>query len=74
MTVSIGLAFIASETKALYYLIVTTFRELVIGDARVEVLLTDDKDALKNTLSLIYLDTPQLLYLWHVNKNILTKV
>ena len=57
ITTSISLAFVASETKAIYYLVVTTFRELIIGDAYVKVLLTDDKDALKNTLSSIYLDT-----------------
>ena len=63
MTASISLAFVASETEAMYRLAVATFRELVIGDAHVEVLLTNDEDALKNTLSSIYPDTPQLLCL-----------
>jgi hypothetical protein len=63
MTASISLAFVASKTEAIYYLIVATFRELIIGDVYIKVLLTDDEDALKNTLSSIYPDTPQLLYL-----------
>ena len=41
-----------------------------MGDSRIEVILTDDEDALKRALSTIYPDVPQLLCLWHVNKNV----
>ena len=44
-----------------------------MGDARIKVLLTDDKTALKNALTAIYPTVPQLLCLWHINKNVLTR-
>ncbi len=74
LTASIGLAFVANETQLMYHLAVSTFRELVIGDTHVEVFLTDDEDTLRNALSEVYPGVPQLLCLWHINKNILTKV
>jgi MULE transposase domain len=73
-TASVALAFVASEEEAYYNLAVSTFRELVMGDARVEVILTDDEDALRNALDVVYPDVPQLLCLWHVNKNVQTYV
>ena len=50
-------------------------KTLVMGDAKIEVFLTDDDSsrALKAALSLYYPDTTQLL-LWHVNKNVEEKV
>src|SRR5436190_7311839 len=45
-----------------------------MGNSPIEVLLTDDEDALKNALTAIFPTVPQLLCLWHVNKNVLTKV
>lgn len=73
-TASISLAFVTNEEEASYQLAVSTFRELVIGDSPIEVLLTDDEDALKNALTAVFPAIPQLLCLWHVNKNVLTKV
>lgn len=73
-TASISLAFVTNEEEASYRLAVSAFRELVMGNSPIEVLLTDDEDALKNALTAIFPTIPQLLCLWHVNKNVLTKV
>ena len=73
-TASIALAFVAGETSIIYQLAVSTFRKLVMGNSRIKVILIDDEDALKQALSSIYPDVPQLLCLWHVNKNVQTYV
>src|SRR6266480_2094658 len=62
-TVSIALAFIINEEEPSYLITCRAFRELVMGDARIKVLLTDDETALKNALIAIYPTVPQLLYL-----------
>ncbi len=54
MIVSIGLALITNEKESLYNLAVSTFRELVIGNAYIKVFLTDDEDALYNIISKVY--------------------
>jgi len=58
----------------MYSRAVKAFKTLVIGDAKIEVFLTDDDSSLKAALSLYYSDTAQLLCLWHVNKNVEEKV
>jgi hypothetical protein len=73
-TASIAMCFVASESEAMYRIAVSQFKDLVMGDARVEVFLTDDDTSLKNALAVFYPDTPQLLCIWHVNKNVETKV
>ena len=72
-TASIALAFIINEEEPSYLLACRAFRELIMGDARIEVFLTDDETALKNALKAIYPTIPQLLCLWHINKNVLIK-
>jgi len=72
-TASIALAFIINEEEPLYLLACRAFRELIMGDARIKVFLTDDETALKNALKAIYPTIPQLLCLWHINKNVLIK-
>ena len=62
-TVSIALAFIINEEEPSYLITCRAFRELVMGDARIKVLLTDDKTALKNALIAVYPTVPQLLCL-----------
>ena len=74
MTVSVGLVFVSSEEEPIYELVVSTFRELVIGNAYIEVILTNNELTLRNACSTIYPDILQLLCLWHVNKNVLSKV
>ena len=53
-TTSITLAFIINEEEPLYLVACRAFRELIMGDARIEVLLIDDETALKNALIAIY--------------------
>ncbi len=74
MTASIGLALVTNEKEPFYNLAVSTLRELVMGDTHIKVFLTDDEDALHNIISEVYPGVPQLLCLWHVNKNVLAKV
>ncbi len=62
-TASITLAFIINEEEPSYLIACRAFRELIIGDARIEVLLTDDETALKNALTAVYPTVPQLLCL-----------
>ena len=73
-TASIAMCFIASESETMYRIAVSQFKDLVMGDARVEVFLTDDDTSLRNALAVFYPHTPQLLCIWHVNKNVETKV
>ncbi|SRR6266480_2121729 len=62
-TTSITLTFIINKEEPSYLITYRAFRELVIGDTRIKVLLTDDKTALKNALTAVYPIIPQLLYL-----------
>jgi hypothetical protein len=73
-TASIAMCFVASESETMHRIAVSQFKDLVMGDARVEVFLTDDDTSLKNALAVFYPNTPQLLCIWHVNKNVKTKV
>ena len=62
-TASITLAFIINEEEPSYLLAYRAFRELIMGDARIEVFLTDNETALKNALKAIYPTVLQLLCL-----------
>ncbi len=57
-TASIALAFIINEEEPSYLLACRAFRELIMGDARIEVFLTDDETALKNALKAVYPTVP----------------
>ena len=65
-TASIAMCFVASESETMHRIAVSQFKDLVMGDARVEVFLTDDDTSLRNALA--------VLCIWHVNKNVETKV
>lgn len=71
---SSAFCFMAAENEMMYRRAIADFKNLVIGEAKIEVILTDDEDALKNALSFIYPIVPQLLCFWHVEKRVLTKV
>ena len=47
-----------NEEEPSYLVACRAFRELVMGDARIEVLLTDDETALKNALIAVYPTVP----------------
>ena len=66
--------FLAQETDELYHRALLDFKNLVMGDAYIEVILTDDEKALKRAATLVFPTVPQLLCLWHVEKNVLTKI
>ena len=51
-TVSVAMCFVASEEEAMYSHAVKAFNTLVMGDAKIEVFLTDDDSSLKAALSL----------------------
>jgi hypothetical protein len=54
-TVSVAKCFVAGEDEAMYKRTIKAFKTLVMGDAEIEVFLTDD-DSLKAALSLCYPD------------------
>ncbi|KAI9909156.1 hypothetical protein PsorP6_014851 [Peronosclerospora sorghi] len=68
-TVSIVMCFVAAESEPMYLLAVAKFRELVLDNLRI-VILTDTDLSLKNALTTVYPDVPQLLCIWHINKNV----
>ena len=41
-----------------------------MGDTSIQVFLSDDETALKTSLEVIWPGVPQLLCVWHVNKNV----
>ena len=53
-TTSITLTFIINKEEPLYLVTYRAFRELVMGNAQIKVLLIDDETALKNALIAIY--------------------
>jgi hypothetical protein len=72
-TTSIALCFLPAENETTYRKAIHAFKDLVMGDIKIEVFLTDDEIALKTALSAIFPGIPQLLCLWHVNQNLKTK-
>jgi MULE transposase domain/FAR1 DNA-binding domain len=72
-TFSIAFCFVSGETDMSYHAAVAAFKQDVIGDAKIEAFLTDDEKCLKNALTTHFPAVPQLLCLWHVNMNVLTK-
>jgi MULE transposase domain len=69
-TASVGMCFVRSEDEASYRKALKTFKDLVIGEAFVEVFLTDDEISLKSAIDIFFPGRPQLLCLWHINKNV----
>ena len=62
-TASIGMCFITSETEQVYRKAVQTFKELFIGNGKVEVFLIDDEIPLKSSLQVFFLGVLQLIYI-----------
>ncbi|KAI9917081.1 hypothetical protein PsorP6_016852 [Peronosclerospora sorghi] len=60
-TFRIAMFFVASKSEPMYLLSVAKFRELVLGNLRKEVILTDTDLSLKNAPTTVYPDVPQLL-------------
>jgi hypothetical protein len=68
------MCFVAVETEVMYQRAVVSFKKLIMGETKIEVFLTGGDTSLKNALSEVYAGIPQLLYIWHVNKNVETNV
>src|SRR2546423_5242461 len=70
---SAGFCFLRNETQLGYHWAVSTFlRKTRTPQPR--VFLSDHEDALKSAVSELLPRVPQLLCVWHVNKNVQTKV
>ena len=69
-TASIGMCFVKSEVEPVYRQVVRTFKQLVMGNTKVEVFLIDDEISLKNALYTFYPGIPQLICIWYINKNV----
>ena len=69
---SAGFCFLRNETQLDYYWAVTTFlHETRTPQPR--VFISDYEDALKSAVSQLLPRIPQLLCVWHINKNVQTK-
>ena len=63
----------AAENETQYRVALHAFKELVMGDIKIEVFLTDQEDALINAIAGVFPTTPRLLCMWHINKRMQTK-
>ena len=70
---SSAFCFMAAENELMYRRAVGDYKRLVVGEAHMECILTDDEDALKNAFLHVFPFVPQLLCFWHVEKRVLTK-
>jgi len=68
---SIAWCFMGGETAIQYASACRKFRELVMGQTKISVILTDDETALKEGLAIAFPHVPQLLCVWHVEQNVL---
>ncbi|KAI9906246.1 hypothetical protein PsorP6_003988 [Peronosclerospora sorghi] len=69
-TVSIAMEFVSAESEPIDLLVVAKLRDFVFCNLRIAVTLTDTDLSLKNVLTTVYPDVPQLLFIWNVNKNV----
>jgi hypothetical protein len=69
---SAGFCFLRDENEETYYWAISTF----LNRTRIpqpHVLITDQEDALKNAARRLMPSVPQLLCVWHMNRNVQTK-
>ena len=69
---SAGFCFLRNETQLDYHWAVSTFLAK-IGALRPHVFISDQEDALKSAVRELLPTVPQLLCIWHINKNVQTK-
>lgn len=62
---------LSSDEESYCDLAVFTFRRLVLGDARVNELFSEDEDALWNAIIPVNPEVAQLLCFWHVKEKVL---
>jgi hypothetical protein len=70
---SAGFCFLRNETQLDYHWAVSTFLYKT-GTPQPRVFISDHEDALKSSARQLLPRVPQLLCVWHVNKNVQTKV
>jgi len=71
-TFEIGFCFVAHENEPDYGFPLKAFRG-ILDNQHIQypsIALTDNEDALMNTLSNVFPNMVNLLYIWHINKNI----
>jgi len=61
--------FISKEDEPQYHCAIQSFKECI--GINPKVFLTDKEDALRNAISVFFLEATNLLCIWHINKNIL---
>ena len=69
---SAGFCFLSSETQADYHWAVANFL-LKTGVQQPRVFISDQEEALKAAARVLLPGVPQLLCVWHINKNVQTK-
>lgn len=69
---SAAFCFLSQETEADYLFALSAFQEAT-GIRWPSVIITDQEMALKNAASSVFRRVPQLLCVWHINKNVQTK-
>jgi hypothetical protein len=69
---SAGFCFIRTEDYWNYYWAVSTFFQKA-GPIQPRVFISDQENALKSAAKAVFPDVPQLLCVWHINKNVQTK-
>jgi hypothetical protein len=72
---SAAFCFLPDEKDPSYIWALDQFDHFILGDSlfRPKVVLTDNEKALKNGLTKVIGEIPQLLYYWHVNNNVLVE-
>ena len=69
---SAGFCFLRTETELDYYWAVSTFLQKTKAPMP-SIFLSDQEDALKSAMQRLLPEVPQLLCVWHINKNVQTK-
>jgi hypothetical protein len=78
---SASFTFLLGEKQEDYNFTIYAFKRHILRDPNInydvvtlEVIITDNETALKNSFVDLLPVTPQLLYFWHVQKNLLIKI
>ncbi|EKG09961.1 Transcription factor FAR1-related protein, partial [Macrophomina phaseolina MS6] len=69
---SAGFCFLSNETQADYHWAIANFL-VKTGTSQPRVFISDQEDALKQAAHALLPGVPQLLCVWHINKNVQTK-
>jgi hypothetical protein len=64
----IGYCFVPVEVEEEYYFVLDVYKDLRLPILKIFIL--DNYDALKRATKELYLNVPQLLCTWHLNKNL----